>query len=486
MQADLAAVHAGKEIAPQDEHQTARQHAKSEKGSRELTAPFEHRRENDRVAAPNLLETRVECTIHALQQAGAGIRPSLGRCMIHEQHHQGGHQRTRQDVRGQHCEHHGLGQRREQIPRHAGEKEHRHEHDADAQSGDQGRNSDLTRAFQNGLVQIRAHVHVALDVLDGHRGIVDQDAHRQRQAAERHDVQRFPQDVERNDRGQDRQGNRDGDDAGAAPVAQEHEDERGRETRGDQGLAYHAADGSPDEARLVEQRHDLQILGQGLRHDRQLREQGFDDVQGRRTAVLDDGHENAALAVLTHDIGLRREPVAHVRHFGQIRGRAVAGQHRHIVEPGDGIWGTVGGEYELGGPDLGGAGGQYEILGVDRIDHVVRRQALGEQRVGIEIDRNHPRLSAVGVGNGHPRDGDETRAQKIRGGIEHRLFGHGGTGQPQLNDGDAGCGVFEDLRRQDAGRQLAQLRLLGGDHLCDGRRYIGVRLKENLDDGEPG
>ncbi len=59
------------------------------------------------------------------------------------------------------------------------------------------------------------------------------------------------------------------------------QDQRGRQAGGDHRFAHHAADCGPDEPRLVEQRRDLQVLGQSLRDDRQLREQGFDDVQGR-------------------------------------------------------------------------------------------------------------------------------------------------------------------------------------------------------------
>ena len=95
-------------------------------------------------------------------------------------------------------------------------------------------------------------------------------------------------------------------------------------------------------------------------------------------------------------------------------------------------------------------------------------------------------LAAVGIGNGNPGDGHQPRTQEIHGGIEHRLLGHGGAGQAQLNDRNAGGRVLDHQRRQDAGRQLAQLRLFDRHHLGDGRRDIGVRLKEDLDDREAG
>ena len=44
----------------------------------------------------------------------------------------------------------------------------------------------------------------AMGVLDGDRGIVDQDADREREAAQRHGVERLAQEVEHDQRGQDR------------------------------------------------------------------------------------------------------------------------------------------------------------------------------------------------------------------------------------------------------------------------------------------
>ena len=80
------------------------------------------------------------------------------------------------------------GERREEILGGAGEQQHRHEHDADAKRGDEGRRGDLLRAIEHGAHQRLLHGHVAVGVFDFHGGVVHQDADRQRQAAERHHV----------------------------------------------------------------------------------------------------------------------------------------------------------------------------------------------------------------------------------------------------------------------------------------------------------
>ena len=63
------------------------------------------------------------------------------------------HQRAREHVGGEHREHDRFGQRHEQIARDAGEEEHRHEHDADAQRRDERRDGDLLRAVENRLLE---------------------------------------------------------------------------------------------------------------------------------------------------------------------------------------------------------------------------------------------------------------------------------------------------------------------------------------------
>src|SRR5262245_42214300 len=51
-----------------------------------------------------------------------------------------------------------------------------------------------------------------VSVLDGDGRVVDQDADGERQAAERHDVQRVPEEIEAHQRREDGEGNRDDDD----------------------------------------------------------------------------------------------------------------------------------------------------------------------------------------------------------------------------------------------------------------------------------
>ena len=116
---------------------------------------------------------------------------------------------------------------------------------------DQRRQGDLLRAVQDRRLDLLALLQVAVDVLDRHRRIIDQDADRQRQAAQRHDVDGLAERRQAGDRGQDRQRDRERDDQRAAPAAQEQQDHQPGQGRGDDRLAHHAADGRAHEQRLI-------------------------------------------------------------------------------------------------------------------------------------------------------------------------------------------------------------------------------------------
>ena len=152
-------------------------------------------------------------------------------------------------------------------------------------------------------------LHVALDVLDRDGRVVDQDADRQRETAQGHDVDRLAEEAQHHHRGQDRQRDRDRDDEGAAPTAEKEQDHQRGQAGGDDRLADHAEDRGLDEDRLVGERLDLQLRRQGLRDARQDLANAIDDADRGSIAGLDDADQHAAPPVLAHDIGLRREAV---------------------------------------------------------------------------------------------------------------------------------------------------------------------------------
>ena len=141
--------------------------------------------------------------------------------MVDQRRHDG----SRQQVRRQHREHHRHCQRCEQVFRRAGQHEHRHEHNANAQCRNQGRQRDLLGAVQDGPHQrLSLNPHVAVHVLDFNRGVVHQNSDRQRQAAQRHHIDGFPEESQNDDGRKNGQRNRHANDQCTSPAPQEQQD----------------------------------------------------------------------------------------------------------------------------------------------------------------------------------------------------------------------------------------------------------------------
>ena len=88
-------------------------------------AMVQHRPQQDAVALAEAVEAALEAGLHRRQRPQPGRRRGrlvVAGVVLHvavEPHHQRRHQRPRQHVAGQHREHHRLGQRHEQVVRHA-------------------------------------------------------------------------------------------------------------------------------------------------------------------------------------------------------------------------------------------------------------------------------------------------------------------------------------------------------------------------------
>ncbi len=136
------------------------------------------------------LERREEAPRERRRRRVASVRVVLGLLPQQVVHHRR-HERAREEVRGEHREDDRHRERDEERLRGAGDEDDRDEDDADAERRDERRRRDLGGAVEDGPHDGLALRHVAVDVLDLHRRVVDQDADGERHAAERHDVQRL-------------------------------------------------------------------------------------------------------------------------------------------------------------------------------------------------------------------------------------------------------------------------------------------------------
>ena len=196
VQLELAGVDGREEVLADPADSSASEARQTQQEHRRRTtprlrdAPLEQRRGSRRAARSNPRSKRAAAGRAGCGCGGCAVRV-LGMRLQQVLRHRR-HQRARQQVRRQHREHDRLGQRHEQIARDAGEEEHRHEHDADAERRHERRapRSAARRRGSPARVGLPC-VELPVDVLDRDRRVVDQDADREREAAERHDVDRL-------------------------------------------------------------------------------------------------------------------------------------------------------------------------------------------------------------------------------------------------------------------------------------------------------
>src|SRR6266481_3122852 len=105
----------------------------------------------------------------------------------------GGDNRPGKQVRGQHSENHSFGERHKEISGDGGQQEHWSKHDADRQCGHEGGCRYLRRAVEDNFVHVLLGLRlaVAIYVLDLNGRVVHQDADRQSESTERHNIDRF-------------------------------------------------------------------------------------------------------------------------------------------------------------------------------------------------------------------------------------------------------------------------------------------------------
>ncbi len=187
-----------------------------------------------------------------------------------------------------------------------------------------------------------------------------------------------------------------------------------------------------------------------------------------------------------HHALLRRGAVAHMADVAQVDGRAVHLLHRQVVQLLDGGDRVVELHHILQRPELHEAGRGDLVLGGDGVGHVLRRQALGLQRLGIQVHLDLPDLAAIGVGNRRSRHRRQHRAHEVLRGVQHLLLGQRRRRGRQLQDRHGRGVVVQDQRRGDARRQLLQHRLRIGGHLGGRRADVDARLEVDLHDAHAG
>ena len=109
-------------------------------------------------------------------------------------------------------------------------------------------------------------------------------------------------------------------------------------------------------------------------------------MQRRGIAVLVDRHQRAPVAILAHDVGLRRKAVADMRNIAHVKRGTVDGLNRQVIQLRDGLRRSVHLDVVFQRADFYGAAGQDQVLRVNGIDNVIGREPIGLELRQIQID----------------------------------------------------------------------------------------------------
>ena len=326
----------------------------------------------------------------------------------------------------------------------------------------------------------------AVDVLDPHGGIVHQHTHGQRESAQRHHVERFPQRSQHGDAHKNGERDRQGHDEGTAPAPQKEQDHGGREARRNERFDHDALERRFHEERLVGEHIHLERRGQPGKDPGEGVAHPIDHVDGAGAARLEDRHQRAAHAVAVHDVGLHRIPIAHLRHVAHAHKGPVDHANGEIVQRLDGTGAAVEAYGVLAFADLRGPAGQHQILRADGVGHIGGRQPPRLQLHGIQIDIDEPRAPAVRLRHARATHGGQACADAVGAQVIELLLGQGIPAQRELQHRHVGRIVANDERSAGPGRHDAQdgLRLCG--NLRHRTFHRGVGLEEHLHHGDAG
>ena len=204
VQSDLRALDGWKEVPPEIRCECERGQNRGHEASDKDVPPSQSGHEQASIKRPHGFEASFKSALEKHERiARRWEMPSVTvRRLTGEQ--EAGHrvdQRAREHVGADESENDRFRHGAKQEAGDSAEGEHRHENDADAQKRDGRRNDDLTRAVHDRGFDVFALLQMVVDVLDRHGRVINEDAHRKGEAAQRHDIDGFAGRSQERDRG---------------------------------------------------------------------------------------------------------------------------------------------------------------------------------------------------------------------------------------------------------------------------------------------
>jgi hypothetical protein len=390
------------------------------------------------------------------------------------------HQRECDDQREHQRERDGQRLVLEQLARDAGDEHHGKEDGNRGQGRGGHRRGDFGRAAARCLPSIEPMLLVAHDALEDHHCVVHQHANGQRDAAQRHDVERQIEGIHQHERAEHRHGDGDAGDERGARVTQESVEHQDRQQAADQRGGLDLADGGRDEPGLVVDRADLGALGQRLAERHEALANAVGERHGVRVALLVDRQFNGFASVYARDRLAVLVAAGDRRHVAQVYRLAVAvGDDgvRHLLDRLELVQRS---HQETLRALLEAAAGEVDVLGANAPRHGVDRQAELRELLLVDedldfvlvatahldrrraLDRLQVGLEAVVGKAAQSLEAFEARALRRVGRVQERESHHGLARRVEA----------QQQRPLGLERQLQQVKLLA--HVDAGEVHVGA------------
>ena len=275
---------------------------------------------------------------------------------------------------------------------------------------------------------------MAINILDDHDRIVDDEADRKRKPAESHDVERLMENVRGEKRAEHRDRERDRDDECRAPRVQEEQDDQNREHGAVDGRMFERIDRIGDEAALIEENAEshrgVAMLQIGNFRIHALRD--GDDVGIR---LRGDDQRHTRLAVEAREDALLLDAVPHGCHVAQVDRSAILDRDDGVADFGGALIKRARADAVFIRADRNNAGGRIDVLGFNLVDDRGTRQTVAREYRGIRLDVDRTRLSAGDADAADTGDGREFVGDLIAEQIREIAQRPHGVGDLNADDG---------------------------------------------------
>ncbi len=390
--AQTAVVAGGEELATDELHQEHGGDEDAQRGDARDVAVVHAAVENPSVDIVEFVEHALHGGIDALEQVALAVLQAQHAATQH-----GGERQRRRGGDNHHDGHHP-SQLAEEHTRHARDQGEREKHRDEGEGRGDHTDGHLVGAMHGGLLGRRTAFDVGGDILQHHDGVVHHHTDGDGQCRQRHDVQRVAGGIEIDERGNERDGDGEGDDDRGAPATQE---EQHHDDHEEQRIEHGLDERGNGVANVVARVHDVvefhvgrQVLLDAGQHIVNL----VADLHRVGSALLLHDNHGALHAVVVGLLCALLERVVDACHIAQVHHAAVACSHHDVFH----LHGVL--ELALHAQGIGfatdveGAARDVTVLGANERGDALHGEAIGLEADGVYIDVHLPLGSA---GNRH-------------------------------------------------------------------------------------